>query len=110
MTKLNTKSRITLTKFRASNNRLPVTVGRYQNIDRDERFCDKCNSGAVGDEYHVLLDCSNQEISQARDKYLPSFFRCQPSREKFIMLMQTKNIALMYKLVTFLNVIFKIFR
>ena len=87
-----------------------MTVGRYKNIIREERFCSECNVRAIGDEYHVILERSNLEILRARKSYLPEFFWNIPNNNKFIMLMQTKNIVLRYQLVSLLNVIFKIYR
>ncbi len=55
LTKLKTKARITLTKIRTNNNRLPITGGKYQNVPREERICDKCDDTALGDEYYVIL-------------------------------------------------------
>ena len=44
--------------FRMGCHKLPVEVGRRQNIPRHQRVCDRCNSGAVGDERHLLLECT----------------------------------------------------
>ena len=39
-------------RFRTSNHNLPIELGRYVNIDREERWCTLCNTGDIGDEYH----------------------------------------------------------
>ena len=34
-----------------------IEVGRYSNVPRNQRFCNKCNSGSIGDEIHFLINC-----------------------------------------------------
>ena len=36
----------------------------------------------LGDEYHLLIECTNQVIAQARHRYLPKFLLCRPSVAK----------------------------
>ncbi len=36
---------------------LPVETGRFAKIDRQDRCCTFCDSGAVGDEKHLPMDC-----------------------------------------------------
>ena len=42
--------------YRLCNNRLPIEICRWANIDRSLRKCNLCNSGTVGDEFHYVLD------------------------------------------------------
>ncbi len=65
-------SRILITRFRFSNNKLPVNVGRYTGVNREERVCNKCNANVIGDEFHVILECTNEEIARLREMYIPS--------------------------------------
>ena len=102
--------RISLTKIRASNNKLPITVGRYNNLRREERVCHKCNEGEVGDEYHVLLCCKNEVIVRLRNKYITGYFRENPSQFKFKLLMQSRNISVMRNLSLFVGALLKMFR
>ena len=51
------KSYITLAKFRTTNNRLPIEKGRWDNIERNQRFCPLCNCYLIGDEFHYLFQC-----------------------------------------------------
>ena len=46
-----------LTAFRTRNNRLPVELGRWSNIQISERKCHLCHTD-VGDEFHYLLKCT----------------------------------------------------
>ncbi len=95
LVKLYKNSRTCLTKFRTGNNKLPIITGRYNQIDREERCCIKCNSGLIGDEYHVLLECQSQDVVQLRNKYIPEYYRLQPSHFKFVRLMQSGSVGLL---------------
>ena len=59
---LNDNERILLCKFRTTNHRLIIETGRWQNIDREDRICNLCNEGLVGDEFHYLLECKIERI------------------------------------------------
>ncbi len=50
-------------RLRTNNQGLTVVTGRYNGTPREERTCNKCNNNVIGDEYHVLLECNNQEIT-----------------------------------------------
>ncbi len=48
--KLTKGDRILVTKLMTCNNRLPVNVGRYQGVSREDRVCMYvCGLGSVGD-------------------------------------------------------------
>ena len=61
------------TKIRANNNRLPVVTGRYENVSKEERLCTKCRSNVVGDEFHIILLCLNENIVELRNRYIPYY-------------------------------------
>ena len=42
-------------KFRTSNHKLAVEKGRYNNIERNQRYCDICKQNLLGDEYHLFF-------------------------------------------------------
>jgi hypothetical protein len=50
LVRLNEKTRIWMTKLRASNIRIPIETGRWYNIPKDERFCTLCGQ-SIGDEF-----------------------------------------------------------
>ena len=54
---LENKDRVLLCTDRTCNYRLPIETGRWTNIDRNERYCQLCNSNKIGDEYHYILEC-----------------------------------------------------
>ena len=47
---LQSKFYIPITRFKATNHRLPIERGRWENIERSQRFCTLCNRNALGDE------------------------------------------------------------
>ena len=56
---LNNKNRFTFCRFRTSNHRLPIEVGRWTNVERHNRLCQLCQSREIGDEFHYVLQCPN---------------------------------------------------
>ena len=45
-------------RFRTGNHKLPVEVGRWNNIELAERKCQLCQTSNTGDELHYILECS----------------------------------------------------
>ena len=108
--KLGKGDRILMAKFRTCNNRLPVNVGRYQGINREDRVCNKCDVGVVGDEFHVLFECMDVEISRLRDMYIPHYYTNRPSEFKYVLFMQNTSSGVMEKLCLFLRMMLRMFR
>ena len=108
--KLPKLSRFALCRLRTNNHRLPVVTGRYNRTPREERTCNKCNDNVIGDEYHVLLECNNQEITQLRIKYLPMYYRHNPNRYKFVELLQNNRYTIQRKAALFVKSVLSIFR
>ena len=94
-----------LTKFRTCNNRLPVNVGRYTGVNREERICNLCNENAIADECHVLLKCSNDDLVRWRDMYIPSYYTLRPTNFKFVELVQNTNVNILTKLSVFIKLV-----
>ncbi len=107
---LKKSDRITLTKLRASIDKLPVVSGRYNNVERENRVCTGCSEGCVGDEFHVMVKCQNQNIVQLRRRYMQSYYWNSPTEHKYVMLMQNTNGVVMKNFVQFLRSIFNMFR
>ena len=59
-------------KFRTLNHRLPIEVGRWRNIIRENRICNLCNGRNLGDEFHYLFECPS--LSNERKKYFEPHF------------------------------------
>ncbi len=64
LVKLNRCNHIYVTKFHTGNNQLPVITGRHHQINREERYCTKCNERKIGDEFHMLLQCQHKDVVQ----------------------------------------------
>ncbi len=50
-------------RLRLGSHSLPVETGRFAKMDRQDRCCTFCDSGAVGVEKHVLMDIPRQTLS-----------------------------------------------
>ncbi len=81
--------RVMLSKFRLGGMRLPVDRGRFQNIPRESRFCDFCDSEQLGDEFHMILECKS--LVDLRKKYLPTFCLNSINMFKFSNVMNVTN-------------------
>jgi hypothetical protein len=88
----NTKHRQNLTKFRLSNHKLMIEVGRHMKLPKEERVCEVCNNG-IEDEIHFLVNCKLYEtlrepLLDICTELRPQF-RYYSDQEKFIFLMTT---------------------
>ena len=45
-----------IVRFRLGSHNLPIEKGRWRRVNPEDRVCTACN--VVGDEHHVLYDCS----------------------------------------------------
>ena len=52
----NVKNRVALAKLRLSNHKLHIETGRFQHIDKTERFCSFCKN-QIEDEIHFVISC-----------------------------------------------------
>ena len=93
--KLPYKQRIWITKFRTTNNRLPIETGRWLNIPKVDRICSLCQL-EVGDEFHFLLKC--QFLSNLRKQIFPNYFCNNPTIEKLVYLLNSNYPPLLFKL------------
>ncbi len=78
-----------LLKFRTSNHKLPIEVGRWNNIDIPDRKCTICNLGDLGDEYHYIFNCTF--FTDERRTYINKRWYVRPNILKFQNLMQTNK-------------------
>ena len=96
-----------LVRFRTSNHRLPIELGRYNEIVRKDRLCTLCQSNDIGDEYHYLFICPF--FKSSRDKYIPNKCIRNPSVLKFCEIMNGKNTSLLSRIAKFAGLICKHF-
>ena len=64
-------------KFRLSNHRLPIQQRRSLGIPRDERIWTIYDNGEVGDAFHYLLNCSNENVKRNRIEHVHKSQRAQ---------------------------------
>ena len=82
----NPRERISLTKYRCTNSKLPI----YKHIYLyDSDICTSCNLNSKGDEYHYTLICSS--FRKTRELYLKKYYYTIPSIHKFINLLCSTN-------------------
>ena len=109
LVRLSEQERISLCRFRTGNHRLPIVTGRYNSTPRENRYCTKCSENDLGDEYHVLLVCKNQEIVRLRNQFIPMYYRCAPNQFKFVQLLQDSRYKIQNNLAMFARAVLKLF-
>lgn len=78
----NLKVRKSICQFRTNNSKISKVIGRYRSIPRNDRICTVCNNNQVGDEFHLIIECSNPNIIKLRSKYVPEWVLIRPSVAK----------------------------
>ena len=89
--------------LKTSNHRLPVEIGRHNNIQYINRTCSLCSS--IGDEYHYVMECP--QFKEQRKKLLSPEFIKKPSYANFIKLFNCDNPSVLKKLSHFISIIFR---
>ena len=102
LVRLNEKTRIWMTKLRASNLRIPIETGRWYNIPKDERVCTLCGQ-SIGDEFHLLFVCCNEYLVNLRRIYLPRYYVTYPSIVKMNGLLSFCNVEVYKRLSLFIK-------
>ena len=100
----NYKDRISLTKFRCANIRLPVYNQIYM-YDTDK--CILCDCNVCGDEYHYIFICPF--FSQTRKTFLKRHYYNMASISKYEELFSSTNKITMSKLLKFIKIILEHF-
>ncbi len=90
---LNKKQHVAISRFRTNNTRLPKITGRFKKtkVERHKRFCTLCNENKLGDEYHILFECTNEKVVLNRLKYISNFYLKRSSMLQCINLMKSEN-------------------
>ena len=107
LTKLNKKQYLPILKFRTSNHKLPVEIGRWENTPLDERKCNICSKHDIGDEFHHLFVCNYFQAE--RKQFLKSYYYKRPNVIKFKDLLCTDNVKDLTQLSKFVNIILQKF-
>jgi len=84
------KYRIALTRFRTSSHDLAIETGRYDNLNREDRRCNNCNSRLIENEFHFLLTCG--KYSELRSKYIKRYNCSWPTLKTIENLLLEKSI------------------
>lgn len=103
ITVLNGHMLYTMLKFRTSNHKLPVEVGRWNNTDISDRKCNLCQLNDTGDEFHYLLICPF--FQNERKVYIKQYYYRSPNIIKFRELLQIKSEVKLKRLSKFMKVI-----
>ena len=85
--------RLAMSRIRTCNHKLPIEAGRYgvSRANREDRKCTKCNSGAVGDEFHFILTCTNPDLMDLREKYISPYYSVSPTMDKLLELFNNRG-------------------
>ena len=103
--KLSDGLRRNMTRFRLSSHKLPIQQLRYIDVPRQNRLCNLCNNGEVGDEFHYLFSCPHGEISLLRTISIRKYFYTRPNTLKLHELMNAKTKKKLSKLAKFIGTI-----
>ena len=91
-------------KFRCSNHRLGIELGRQWGIPREDRLCTYClqqNIIAIEDEYHVFSLCKRYD--EIRAFYLDHMSNTSPPRDLFYRKMASINKDELYNICRFIH-------
>ena len=80
---------ITLMKFRCSNHKLGIELGRRDRTPRDERICTRCDKNIVDDELHFVLECPS--FNADRIALIPFRYRRNLSAFNFCQLLSMET-------------------
>ena len=95
--------RITMTKFRLSNHRLPIERGRWNNTPLLDRSCPLCTPACLGDEFHYLFQCKS--LTQERTTNIPKYMYKHPNTHKAGLLFDTQNQQTLRNISKFMKII-----
>ena len=105
---LDSFNRISFSRYRCGNSKIPVVVGRYTNKPIDECLCQLCNNTDVGDEYHYVMKCKFFETE--RLSLIPHYYWRSPSTAMFELLFSTENRNTLNRLSKFISIILAKFK
>ena len=99
-----------LAKFRCSNHKFKIEVGRHLGIERERRICSFCynnqNLSYVEDEYHAFFQCF--QYNSERKRYLYNWYKGRGTLDNFYRLMKTTEESTIRKIAIFVSAIMKV--
>lgn len=82
-----------MSKFRLSNHRLNIELGRYNNVIKENRICNFCqqlnNANIIDCEYHAFLKCVKYDT--VRQMYLFNWYLHRREPQDFYALLSSQN-------------------
>ena len=72
-------------QFRLGCHGLPIAAGRFAgtaHVDRAQRVCLSCNSGALGGERHLVFECT--ALASLRSRYEDFITSCTDTMRSFL--------------------------
>lgn len=93
--------------FRPGNAKLPIEIGRWFYIPRENRICKLCACNEIGDEFHYLFKCTDVYISNSRIICLSNYFITNPNVVNFEKLFIVTNINQLTNICKLLDTIFE---
>ena len=82
----NNRERMSLTKYRCANSKIPVCNQIYR---YETKSCTLCDLNVNCDEYHYIMICPY--FRQCRELYLKHYFYTRPNMLKFSRLFSSEN-------------------
>ena len=83
-----------------------LLIGRFRNIERSERLCNKCNMQTIEHEYHFVMACPFYR--DIRREILPRYYCVWPTQQKFINLMTASQQCVLRNLAKFVYCAFEL--
>lgn len=94
--------------FRICNHKLPIETGRWRQIDRNLRKCNRCLGNAIGDEFHYVFECPFFDLD--RSLIVPFIRRNRANAVVFYNLFNETNFSKLKRLCKFLEIILDSFK
>ena len=98
-----------LSRFRCSNHKFNVELGRHFNIERDNPICVYCyrqkDALVIEDEFHAFFVCEKCKI--IRDLYLNTWFNALPSLQNLYCLLQNENPLVIKNIAIYVSKLFE---
>ena len=89
------------------NYKLPIETSRWNNIDRANIICTKCDNITIGDEYHYIIEC--QHLKKLFYRFIITNLQERPTILKFKQIMSASQKQIKKKLCKFVQNINKSF-
>ena len=92
------KVRQAICKIRISAHPLMIEIGRYKNLETEERLCKLCITLKIEDEYHFLIDCpiynNSRKICYQKISELCPNFNNMSDKSKFYYLFTNEDLSI----------------